>query len=100
MVVLGKNMHEFGQGKHSVRLYAVRMSREDPALPLPLKGSCKGFDEHSKFAPHKQRKRFFSGQKSKKNVSGLSERGVVCCVVDERGLTDGSEEIVDKRKSL
>ncbi|QQR30427.1 hypothetical protein I5Q82_01420 [Acutalibacter muris] len=27
-----------GQGKHSVRLYAVRMSREFPALPLPPKG--------------------------------------------------------------
>ncbi|RKJ39258.1 hypothetical protein D7X94_13070 [Acutalibacter sp. 1XD8-33] len=39
-----KYMHEItclwaGQGKHSVRLYAVRRSREFPALPLPLKGS-------------------------------------------------------------
>lgn len=34
-----------------------------PALPLPLKGSWKGFGRLSKFAPHKQRRDFFGGQK-------------------------------------
>jgi hypothetical protein len=39
-------------------------------------------------------------RKSKKNVSGLSRRGVVLCTAEKGGLTNGSKEIVDKRKSL
>jgi hypothetical protein len=61
-----------GQGKHSVRLYAGRRSREFPALPLPLKGCWKGFDERSKFAPHKQREKFFQRSRKAKKVTGVT----------------------------
>ena len=69
-----------GQGKHSVR----PQEPGNPALTLPLKGSCKGFGERSKFVLLNKEYGNSESQKSKKNVSGLSQQDVVCCVVDER----------------
>lgn len=54
----------------------------------------------SKFAPLNKEYGFEKTEKVRKMSVDFRNELVVCCVVDERRLTDGSEEITHQRKSL